>query len=489
MVIKLERKPLEKLIEDHNGLFKINGFRVVYNRLYLDPCTIEDSKFLLNKDSSFFNGCERVDQEMEGRMLLLFNVKASELKGSRAAQETLIELGITDFVPLNPKKPEAGALKCICSKSEDVVKLLKQHYGYRKNIRLLLNNPNRVVYARVEPDGANPKQCFKCFQLGHFKSQCNVNVNFCAKCGSTHHVADECTVIDYSRCLLCKKTGHGSLDHGDCEKFKEARRVVADSLVAEIIGEPHLESKYGSKVDPVKTYARVAQVDTELDLVNKTVNGLKKDVSALNVVKKNQESQCSRIEEALKKMDQNLKQGDKLLKRSNRLVLQADQLEKIAKKEAKIVENEVKSLVKKALKMQREEYLATASWHGNRLTTIELRMGISPEQFEKHQQWAAEQGDAYDLSQNEQEDIDDTRHQDVDMKYKESSLSSDSSGSSDSSDDSDSSEDSETSNYSSDHSAANEDEAKEDLDLSKSSEKEVKDNSKSSAKKSANVNE
>ena len=126
----------------------------------------------------------------------------------------------------------------------------------------------------------------KCFQLGHFKSQCSIKVNFCAKCGSTHHVVDECTVIEYSRCLLCKETGHGSSDHGDCEKYKEARRVVADSLIAEINGEPHLESKYSSKVDPVKTYARVAQVDTELDLVNKTVNGLKKDVSALNVVKK-----------------------------------------------------------------------------------------------------------------------------------------------------------------------------------------------------------
>lgn len=65
--------------------------------------------------------------------------------------------------------------------------------------------------AKVEFLKARPMQCFRCWEIGHLKSQCTNNVDrtgLCYRCGQPGHVARQCA--SELCCALCLQQGRNA---------------------------------------------------------------------------------------------------------------------------------------------------------------------------------------------------------------------------------------------------------------------------------------
>jgi hypothetical protein len=381
----LEPRPLKKLLEDFDSRFKISKYRVVYNRLFLEPVTKKDKENLL-KDKDFFPECEKLSLESEGLTFLIFNVTQKEIHDSEAARTTLSDLGVVETAALDVKKPDMRAVKCVVKDLASIKSIMEDHYGHRKGIRFLINSNNTIVYGRVEPDGANPKQCFNCFSLGHFKQSCKSN-RFCSNCASTHCETDKC-LSEYIKCKVCSKQ-HASTDHNKCEAYKSTRRLLADGIVANITGKTDPSStQANSFVNPLKTFARALNVDNEILTVTSQIEGVKKDIEAIK--QDDTRPTLQTLIGMMSKVQESIDSNGLLLKQSKDTMVKAEATIKSANEAAttkcKKVKKLIKNYVNKKLMKQRNEYLVNIYWHDDRLKTIEATLNITAADAKKAQE-------------------------------------------------------------------------------------------------------
>jgi hypothetical protein len=417
LLLGLEKKQLETSLMQMKSKFKVFRYRVVYNKLYLDPCATNDSDYLMRMDTEFFTGCERADTSLEGLAFLIFNISANEITENDTVKSALIDLGIQSYTALNPKNVEARAVKCVAKDKKTLKAIFENHYGFKRGIRLLIQNSNKIVYGRVEPDGSNPRQCYNCFQLGHVKADCRAGTR-CGVCAATNHSEDQCSNKgEYHKCVLCREN-HMSTEHNACDTYKRARRLLADNIVSDLVGSRRCTSQAYTKVDPLKSFASVTKVKTDISACNEEIALIKADVSQL----KNDETKptVEVLMQMMKKVDSSIKSSKEMLRTSREALERSDEARGFVSSKCVELKRKIKNTVQHSLRRQREEYVAALNWHDARIKALEDKASIHGPDFKKYQEearllrdfeedyWADwDEEDEYDENEDEDNDEDD----------------------------------------------------------------------------------
>ena len=123
------------------------------------------------------------------------------------------------------------------SYTEGQTKSIKRVMKSESDVNTVLNEGFSLFEAFIPPsnlskeDPINFSQCFKCFQLNHFASQCQANQQLCSKCAGKHHYL-QCKQPNKLYCLLCKGA-HSSVDKA-CPIRKTAIQTLLENKRKEL---------------------------------------------------------------------------------------------------------------------------------------------------------------------------------------------------------------------------------------------------------------
>jgi hypothetical protein len=210
---------------------KVKERSLVNQRLYITPVDENDTLEILRLDTEFFPGIERRILNDKYLSVIAFNVSNVEINNDSDIQCALKQRGVIYWEPLQSDNPDKRSVKLFFSERDKTILFLKNFYADDMKCK---NTKTEVVTIRIEPDIPSPKQCFKCYGLGHAMEGCSL-LPRCGHCMSTAHETKECDCDSAIKlkCSICAVPGHSSLDRR-CPKYRAARREAANLAVTQM---------------------------------------------------------------------------------------------------------------------------------------------------------------------------------------------------------------------------------------------------------------
>ena len=361
---------------------KIKERSVVKNRLYLVPMNEEDTDEILSPESEFLKGAPRKVLNDKFLSVIAFNISNKDIVNDHGIQTELINRGIVSWEPLQKTKPELRSVKLHFNDREKTSLFLKNFYV--DNFKILTESYESLEI-RIEPDIPSPRQCYKCFAIGHVKEQCKPETQQrCGHCMNTEHSTEDCDKQKVNhKCSICD---HSSLDRR-CKAYRSAKREAAN-LAFETITKSKTNAKKKYLKDEnfnaaQQTHPQTHSYSEALIHNNETTNianknelfGLCKDINC--IINENTKNQ-KQTEDNKKNFAEGMERLGLAIESTNKIAVKFDEtlksltttMAQISRHECDIVRNEFEI----NLSQVKKEYTEFYNSNSNRIERIENQL-------------------------------------------------------------------------------------------------------------------
>jgi hypothetical protein len=245
--------------ESSNLTFALKSTDIIQNRLYIYTNNEKETEMLLDEKTNFFQGCKKKNLETNSFSLIMHNISIAEVQEHEQLCKQLEMIGITNCEAVDQEDTNEISIKAYVGNKNALRDLFIKYY--ESGIAVKIGDED--ININIQPNCGRPTQCYKCWQIGHVRSECRPDQpELCAACGYSGHDSANCFNNLY--CTFCQG-GHNALDKKNCEKYRKLCSERKKEALEKITG----IKNFSKNQYALKTFAEAASYTKEIVEQNK----------------------------------------------------------------------------------------------------------------------------------------------------------------------------------------------------------------------------
>jgi hypothetical protein len=254
---KLNEQSIKR--EASNLSFTIKSTDIIQNRLYVYTNNEKETELLLDENTNFFQGQKRKNLETNSFSLIMHNISMAEVKEHEQLCNQLEKLGILNCEAVDQEDQNEISIKAYVGSKNALRDLFIKYYESGIAVKI----GDEEININIQPNCGRPTQCYKCWQIGHVRSECRPDQpELCAACGYSGHESANCFNNLY--CTFCQG-GHNALDKKNCEKYRKLCNERKRDALERITG----IKNFSKNQYALKTFAEAASYTKDIVEQNK----------------------------------------------------------------------------------------------------------------------------------------------------------------------------------------------------------------------------